>query len=83
MEPRALRAGKHVLSEKPFASNAEEARLVRGGAGRGRAVIEAFHYRYHPLQERMIDVAGNGELGDVVYVEARMLMPPPPAGDLR
>ena len=31
----------------------------------------------------MIELAGSGEIGDVVYVEARMLMPPPPAGDLR
>jgi predicted dehydrogenase len=32
---------------------------------------------------RMIDRAGSGDIGDLQYVEARMLMPPPPAGDLR
>lgn len=81
---RAIEAGKHVLSEKPFASNAEEARRVRdAAAAAGVQVVEAFHYRYHPVQERMIEIAGSGEIGDVVYVEARMLMPPPPAGDLR
>ena len=81
---RAIAAGKHVLSEKPYASNAAEARQVRdAAAAAGLQVVEAFHYRYHPLQQRMIELAGSGEIGDVVYVEARMLMPPPPAGDLR
>jgi len=81
---RAIAAGKHVLSEKPYASNAGEARVVRdAAAAAGVHVVEAFHYRYHPVQERMIELAGSGEIGDVVYVEARMLMAPPPAGDLR
>lgn len=81
---RAIAAGKHVLSEKPYASNAAEARVVRdAAAAAGVHVVEAFHYRYHPVQERMIELAGSGEIGDVVYVEARMLMAPPPAGDLR
>ena len=81
---RAVAAGKHVLAEKPYASNAEEARLVRDAAAEaGVHVVEAFHYRYHPVQKRMIELAGSGEIGDVVYVEARMLMPPPAAGDLR
>lgn len=81
---RAIAAGKHVLSEKPYASNADEARAVRdAAAAAGVHVVEAFHYRYHPLQQRMIEIAGSGEIGDVAYVEARMLMAPPPAGDLR
>ena len=81
---RAIAAGKHVLSEKPYASNAAEARVVRdAAAAAGVHVVEAFHYRYHPVQQRMIELAGSGEIGDVVYVEARMLMAPPPAGDLR
>lgn len=81
---RAVEAGKHVLSEKPYASNAEEARRVRdAAAAAGVHVVEAFHYRYHPVQKRMIELASSGEIGDVVYAEARMLMPPPPSGDLR
>ena len=81
---RAIAAGKHVLSEKPYASNAAEARVVRdAAAAAGVHCVEAFHYRYHPLMHRMLDLAGNGEIGELVRVEARMLMPPPPAGDLR
>ncbi len=49
----ALAAGKHVLCEKPFTSNADEAQIVAtAAAGGDRVVMEAFHYRYHPLMTR-------------------------------
>jgi len=81
---KAIAAGKHVLSEKPFASNADEARLVRDAArAAGVQAVEAFHYAYHPLMARMLELAGSGDIGDLQYVEARMLMPPPAPGDLR
>lgn len=72
----ALRAGKHVLSEKPSASNAEEARRVRdvAASSTGR-FMEAFHYRYHPVMKRMIELAGSGELGTVEHVEVSMGFP--------
>ena len=42
----AIRAGKHVLCEKPFAANGQEARAVADMAsGSGKVVFEAFHYR--------------------------------------
>ena len=81
---RAVEAGKHVLTEKPSAGNAAEAGLVRdAAAAAGVQVVEAFHHVYHPLMARMLELAGGGEIGDLQYVEARMLMPPPRAEDLR
>lgn len=81
---RAIAAGKHVLTEKPYASNLAEARRVRDAAAEaGVHVIEAFHYRYHPVMVRMLEIAASGEIGDICYVDARMLMPPPGAGDPR
>jgi predicted dehydrogenase len=81
---RAVEAGKHVLTEKPFAANAAEAGLVRDAAATaGVQVVEAFHQVYHPLMARMLQLAAGGEVGDLQYVEARMLMPPPRAADLR
>ncbi len=51
---RALQAGKHVLCEKPFAANADEAEeMARASEQAGKVVMEAFHYRYHPLAARM------------------------------
>lgn len=70
---RAIAAGKHVLSEKPFASNAQEAAEVRDlAAGTSLVVAEAFHYRYHPLLQRMIDILASGEIGELRHVEAVM-----------
>ena len=46
----AIQAGKPVLSEKPFASNADEARAVRDAAAAAHVtVMEGFHYLYHPV----------------------------------
>jgi len=45
----ALDAGKHVLCEKPFTANADEAREIADLAAKSdRVVMEAFHYRYPP-----------------------------------
>jgi predicted dehydrogenase len=80
----AIAAGKHVLSEKPFASNAAEAATVRDAARAAGVVVgEAFHYRYHPLIERLQDLVASGELGALSHVEGRMVIPPPPPGDPR
>lgn len=52
----AIAAGKHVLCEKPFTSNADEARTVAAAArDAGVVVMEAMHYRYHSLAQAMVD----------------------------
>ncbi|SER35495.1 Gfo/Idh/MocA family protein [Microlunatus flavus] len=80
----AVAAGKPVLSEKPFAGNAQQAREVRDAAARaGVPVVEAFHQLYHPITARLLELAGNGEIGELQHVEARMLMPPPAPDDPR
>jgi predicted dehydrogenase len=80
----AVQAGKHVLTEKPSASNAAEAHDVRDAAvGAGVLVVEGFHYLYHPVARRLLDAAGSGELGELQRVEISMVMPPPPESDPR
>jgi predicted dehydrogenase len=80
----AIAAGKHVLSEKPFASDAAEAAEVRDAAHRaGVTVMEGFHHLYHPVMRRLFELVDSGELGDVVHVEATVAMLPPDAGDPR
>ncbi|MEJ3744395.1 Gfo/Idh/MocA family oxidoreductase [Actinomycetes bacterium KLBMP 9797] len=80
----ALRAGKHVLCEKPFTANVAEAREVAAAAeGTGLVVMEAFHYRYHPLAHRMAEIVHGGELGRIERVETAMCFPLPVFSDIR
>lgn len=67
---KAMRAGKDVLCEKPFASNADEAEeMVRVAAETGRVLCEAFHYRYHPMFQRILDEVHSGRIGELVRLE--------------
>jgi predicted dehydrogenase len=80
----ALEAGKHVLCEKPFTANAKEAEDVAAVATRtGLVVMEAFHYRYHPLAARLREVVDSGELGTVRRVETALCFPLPKFSDIR
>jgi len=72
----ALRAGKHVFCEKPFASNAAEAReMVRVAADEGLVLGEAFHYRYHPMFLRILDEIASGRIGTIERVEGVFTVP--------
>lgn len=80
----ALAAGKHVLCEKPFTANAAEAREIADLATKSdRVVMEAFHYRYHPLALRVEEIIASGELGTLRHVEAAMCFPLPKFSDIR
>lgn len=80
----AARAGKHVLAEKPSAANADEARAVRSAAeAAGVVVMEAFHFPYHPLFRRAVELAGGGAIGEIVHIDVPLLMPDPGPDDPR
>jgi predicted dehydrogenase len=81
---RALAHGKHVLCEKPFTANAEEAqRVAEAVAASGLVVMEAFHWRYHPMAARMLEVIVGGELGEIRRIEAALCFPLPRFNDIR
>jgi predicted dehydrogenase len=80
----ALAAGKHVLCEKPLASNAREAAEMGEAAQRsGKVLMEAFHWRFHPMARRMVDVVKRGTLGKLKRVDTFMCIPLPMPGDIR
>jgi predicted dehydrogenase len=80
----ALAAGKHVLTEKPSASNAEEAVEVRDAVAKaGKVFMEGFHYLFHPVTRRLHELLESGELGELRHVETTMVMPAPPDTDPR
>jgi predicted dehydrogenase len=65
----ALRAGKHVLCEKPIASNAAEAEQMFDEAEHAkRVLVEGFMYRSHPLVHAVLDAVRSGEIGQVKLV---------------
>ncbi|PWY90463.1 NAD(P)-binding protein [Aspergillus sclerotioniger CBS 115572] len=57
---RSIRAGKHVLLEKPSCSNAEEAlRLFRHPmvtSPNAPVLLEAFHYQFHPAWQTFLSL---------------------------
>ena len=80
----ALDAGKHVLCEKPFTANADEAREIADLAAKSdRVVMEAFHYRYHPMTLRTEQIIASGVIGRLQRVEAALCFPLPKFSDIR
>lgn len=68
----ALRAGKHVLCEKPFAMNATQARrMVMAADASQRVLLEAFHYRFHPYFRRVLKLLANDVIGGIRHIEAQ------------
>jgi predicted dehydrogenase len=63
----ALKAGKHVLCEKPIALNADEARLLLAASHSypHLKIMEAFMYRFHPqwqLAKRLVEEGAIGHI---------------------
>ena len=67
----ALRAGKHVLVEKPFTMNAAEAEeLVAEARARGLFLMEAMWTRFLPHIAEIRRLLAEGALGEIVTVTA-------------
>jgi predicted dehydrogenase len=80
----AVAAGKHVLTEKPSASNAAEAAEVREAVGEaGTVFMEGFHYLFHPVTRRLHALLESGELGELRRVETLVAIPAPDDTDPR
>lgn len=81
----ALKAGKPVLCEKPFAMNAEQAARMAAVSGEtGTLLMEAFHYRFHPAFMQAFDIVKGGDLGRIKSVSAKFSVPIPERdGELR
>jgi predicted dehydrogenase len=65
----ALNAGKHVLCEKPLASDANQAQEMIDVAKRmGRVLVEAFMYRSHPQTLAVLDALKSGAIGELKLI---------------
>ncbi len=63
-----LKAGKHVLCEKPLARNAREgARMVKAAEEAGKILMVQFNNRFRPESQLLKRYIDGGELGDIYF----------------
>jgi xylose dehydrogenase (NAD/NADP) len=68
---RALRAGKHVLCEKPLTRHPEEVERAYDVADQeGRLLMEAFMWRHHPQVARLRELIAQGTIGELKLIRA-------------
>lgn len=81
---QALRAGKHVLAEKPLTTDREQAeRLFVLAAERRLLLMENFMFLHHPQHQRVADMIEEGAIGELRSFAASFTIPPKPQGDIR
>lgn len=67
----ALRAGKHVLVEKPMAMTSQECRILMDLAAQRNLVLQVDHtFVYTGAVRRMEELVRTGELGQVYYYDS-------------
>lgn len=68
----AVRAGKHVLVEKPGALNAAELREVQAAAAKtGARVRIGYNHRFHPALQKAREIIDSGVLGPLMFMRGR------------
>ncbi len=67
----ALRAGKHVLVEKPLAANSQQAiELIEEAASRKRVLMVDHTFVYTGAVRKIRELITNNELGEIYYYDA-------------
>jgi xylose dehydrogenase (NAD/NADP) len=81
---RALKAGKHVLCEKPLSRRAEDVERAFDVAEQsGRLLMEAFMYRHNPQTARLKELVDGGAIGRLRLVRAAFSFPLTDSPDVR
>lgn len=71
---KALRAGKHVVVEKPAWPRAADVRVVRAAAAAaGRRVCVAENYAYKPLLQRLRLLLEDGAVGEPRFIQVNAM----------
>lgn len=70
----ALRAGKHVLIEKPLTQTSDQAlSLIHLAEANGLALMVGHTFEYNPAVVALRDIIRRGDIGEVLYVDAARL----------
>ncbi|HEX5476086.1 MAG TPA: Gfo/Idh/MocA family oxidoreductase [Vicinamibacterales bacterium] len=81
---RALRAGRHVLCEKPLAITLDEVDAIAAAAREtGRVATEAFMYRHHPLTSEVESIVRSGRIGALRAIRGAFTFVLAREGDVR
>jgi xylose dehydrogenase (NAD/NADP) len=81
---RAVRAGKHVLCEKPLATTvADVDAIAREAKAAGVVVTEAFMYRHHPQTLRLKALVDERAIGKLRLIRSAFTFPLTRTGDVR
>ena len=74
MSLAALRAGKHVICEKPLAMNTREtAQIVKAVRATGRVFAVNYNVRFYPAVLQLHQLVQRGQLGDIIHVNGSYL----------
>jgi xylose dehydrogenase (NAD/NADP) len=81
---KALKAGKHVLCEKPFALNLSEVEvMIQAARDNNRVLVEAVSCMWHPRMIRLIDYVKAGNIGEVISIDSSFTFPASLEGNYR
>ena len=81
---KALRAGKHVLCEKPLALTLQEVdSLIAASQETGRIATEAFMYRHHAQTLKVKELVDGGAVGQLQLIKGAFSFPLTRPGDIR
>ncbi|MBV9094300.1 MAG: Gfo/Idh/MocA family oxidoreductase [Streptosporangiaceae bacterium] len=70
----AIKAGKHVLVEKPLAPTSAGARaLVSAAAAQGVVLMVGHTFEYNPAVRKLRDLVQSQELGELYYIDSARL----------
>jgi len=70
----ALRAGKHVLCEKPLAINAREGKeMVEAARKAGKKLMVGYNWRFQPEAQILKRFTDDGKIGEIYYTRVQAL----------
>ncbi len=68
----AVKAGKHVLVEKPGAIRTEELERVQAAAAENAVVVRVgYNHRFHPALQKARELVDAGAVGELMFIRAR------------
>jgi predicted dehydrogenase len=81
---KALKAGKHVLCEKPIALTISDVdAMIAASKETGKILMEAFMYRHHPQTLKAKEIVESGVLGKLQFIRGSFTYYLDHEGDIR